>query len=190
MKLSVLLLILDRLQGGVITGIEVRAITRVENRILYNRYHFSHVHAQYTSCVGLQLCEHVQCRFNDKLTLSEGDQMFPMTTGSQNKCLFDYLFLVWKPGMCKARLNFSLYNDTCTCILTGQSYLDFCKEGLPNDGLISLSNSVNLADAPRLAEISVTHFQTPALKLAKVLNGKLLLCKVFTKQSKEIKDQL
>ena len=73
--------------------------------------------------------------------------------------------------------------------MTGQSYLDLCKVGLASGGLISLSNSVNLADAPRLDKISATHtFQAPALKLANLLRGKLLLCKVFTEQSRVIKE--
>ena len=72
--------------------------------------------------------------------------------------------------------------------VTGQIYLDLCKVGLPSGGLISLSNSVNLADAPRLEEVSMTHFQAPGLKFAKLLSGKLLLCKVFIKQSREIEE--
>ena len=52
-----------------------------------------------------------------------------------------------------------------------------CKDGLCGAGPVSLSNSVNMADAPRLKEIS---YHPPPMKLAKLLNGQLLLCKVFT----------
>ena len=57
--------------------------------------------------------------------------------------------------------------------------MDVCKGGLCGGGPVSLSNSVNMADAPRLEEIS-TQNHLPAMKLAKLLNGQLLLCKVFT----------
>ena len=70
--------------------------------------------------------------------------------------------------------------------MTGQSLVDLCKHGLSSSGLISLSNSVNLADAPRLEEVSLTHRDSLALRLAKLLSGKLLLCKVFIGQCREI----
>ena len=57
--------------------------------------------------------------------------------------------------------------------------MDVCKDGLCGIGPISLSNSVNMADAPRLEEILKQSY-LPAMKLAKLLNGLLLLCKVFT----------
>lgn len=56
------------------------------------------------------------------------------------------------------------------------------------DGFITLSNSVNLADAPRLKDMSLRHSQCQELKLANALNGQLLLCKVFIGQSVEMKD--
>ena len=66
--------------------------------------------------------------------------------------------------------------------------MDVCKNGLCEDGPISLSNSVNMADAPRLEDISSRHDHLPAMKLAKLLNGQLLLCKVFTGQGLELED--
>lgn len=54
------------------------------------------------------------------------------------------------------------------------------KDGLCGAGPVSLSNSVNMADSPRLEEILSQQNHPPAMKLAKLLNGQLLLCKVFT----------
>ena len=58
--------------------------------------------------------------------------------------------------------------------------MDVSKDGLYGTGPVSLSNSVNMADAPRLEEILSWQNQPPAIKLAKLLNGQLLLCKIFT----------
>jgi hypothetical protein len=63
--------------------------------------------------------------------------------------------------------------------------VDVCKDGLCGAGPVSLSNSVNMADAPRLEEISSLQNLPPPMKLAKLLNGQLLLCKVFTGQGLE-----
>ena len=64
-----------------------------------------------------------------------------------------------------------------------------CKDGLCGVGPVSLSNSVNNADAPRLEEISSLQNHPPAMKLANLLNGQLLLCKVFTGRGlQEIKE--
>lgn len=63
--------------------------------------------------------------------------------------------------------------------------MDVCKDGLYKAGPVSLSNSVNIADSPRLEEILSLRDHPPAMKLAKALNGQLLLCKVFTGQGLE-----
>ena len=66
--------------------------------------------------------------------------------------------------------------------------MDMCKDGLCGVGPVSLSNSVNIADAPRLEEISLQN-HPPTMKLANLLNGQLLLCKVFTGRGlQEIKE--
>lgn len=64
--------------------------------------------------------------------------------------------------------------------------MDLCKLGLSKEVPISLTNSVNVADAPRLEEILSMKSCLPAERLAKVLDGQLLLCKVFV-ESLEIK---
>lgn len=58
-----------------------------------------------------------------------------------------------------------------------------CQNGcaVSDDGFIVLTNSVNLADAPRLSEAGV--MQGGGGRLEKVLRGKLLLCKVFMGQT-------
>ena len=80
-----------------------------------------------------------------------------------------------------------------TLTVLGPPYLDVCKDGPKADGLISLSNSVNLADAPRLDKLSrrgSTVTMTKG-KLAELLNGKLLLCKVLVGHKIEAReDQL
>ena len=68
-----------------------------------------------------------------------------------------------------------IVSSRTTLIVLGPSYLDVCKDGPKADGLISLSNSVNSADAPRLEKLSTMTKE----KLAELLNGRLLLCKVF-----------
>ena len=103
--------------------------------------------------------------------------------------LFDYLFLVWKSGI----YNFIIYfvnKNYPTLIMAGQVCVDLCKDGLPNEGFISLSNSVNLADAPRLGHLSPQDGPLSAMELAKISSGKLLLCKVFIGQSAQVEQEL
>ena len=67
--------------------------------------------------------------------------------------------------------------------------MDVSKDGLCGAGPVSLSNSVNMADAPRLEEILSQQNHPSSMKLAKLLNGQLLLCKVFTGRGlEEIKE--
>ena len=105
-------------------------------------------------------------RFNDKVRLASDEEV------SIGKHQFEYLFLVWQSGTVYVHCSFSI-----TTLCSGQCYVDVCKDGLCGASPVSLSNSVNMADTPRLKEISSLH---PPMKLAKLLNGQLLLYKVFT----------
>ena len=83
-----------------------------------------------------------------------------------------------------------IVSSQMTLIVLGPSYLEVCKDGPKTDGLISLSNSVNSADAPRLEKLSSTLTMSKE-KHAQLLHGRLLLCKVFVGHKVEAReDQL
>ena len=74
-----------------INGLEVTEVTRVENRLLFNRYVSNQLNCLTT----------IPIRFNDKLkSILDKEPYSSMTSTQLYKKMVDYLFLVWQEGVC------------------------------------------------------------------------------------------